>query len=166
MPTKHASSEEKPVSETDSVEQIVVEAPKPKVKKEKKQKIISDLKPTEIEDLIVELGNQGLNASQIGVILRDQHNIPKAKLATGKTVTDILVGHGLQTEIPEDLLALIRRVVTLDKHLQQNKKDFSAKRGFQLTVSKIRRLVAYYHKKKKLPADWRYSIEKARLLVK
>ncbi|MDO8625494.1 MAG: 30S ribosomal protein S15 [Candidatus Diapherotrites archaeon] len=135
-------------------------------KKEKKQRVLSDLKPSAIEELVIELANQGLNASQIGTVLRDAHGIPKVKLLTGKTVTDILTARKMQPEIPEDLMSLIRRVVTLDAHMQLNKKDFSAKRGYQLTVSKIRRLVAYYHEKKKLPADWRYSIEKARLLVK
>ena len=157
--------EEDAVVETAETAPKVEEVPKKTVKK-KKEFMVSDLKPTEIEELVADLGNQGMNASQIGVILRDQHNVPKVKLATGKTISDILSNRSLSPEIPEDLLALIRRVVALDRHLQVNKKDFSAKRGFQLTVSKIRRLVAYYHEKKRLPADWRYSIEKARLLVK
>lgn len=125
-----------------------------------------DLKPGVIESVVVDLFSQGHSQSEIGMILADQYNIPKVKLTTGKTVGDILKSHSVATEIPEDLMALIRRVVTLDKHLAINKKDFTAKRGYQLTVSKIRRLVAYYHKKKRLPVDWRYSIEKARLLVK
>lgn len=78
----------------------------------------------------------------------------------------MLESNKLKPEIPEDLMALIRRVVALDAHLQKNKKDYSAKRGYQLTVSKIRRLVEYYHHSNSLPKKWRYSIETARLLVK
>ena len=145
---------------------VPAEKPVKAPKKQKKEPLLSDLKPSQIEELVAELGNQGLNASQIGTVLRDQHGIPKTKLLTGRTINEILAARQLAPEIAEDLMALIRRVVVLDNHMQLNKKDFSAKRGYQLTVSKIRRLVAYYHSKKRLPADWRYSIQKARLLVK
>ncbi len=158
----------KKVGEPDAIEVTKESQPKAssKPKKTKKQSTPSDLKPSEVESLVVELGNQDFSGSEIGVQLRDQHNVLSVHAHTGKTIGDILSAHGLSAEIPEDLMALIRRVVALNRHLAQNRKDFSAKRGFQLTVSKIRRLVAYYHEKKKLPADWRYSIEKARLLVK
>ncbi|MBU0635847.1 30S ribosomal protein S15 [Candidatus Micrarchaeota archaeon] len=124
------------------------------------------LKPKEIEETIIGLTNQGISASEIGLILRSQHGIPKTKAVLGKTISQILKEHKLSPEIPEDLMALIRRVVALDAHLQKNKKDYSAKRGYQLTVSKIRRLVKYYHQTKQLSKKWRYSIETARLLVK
>jgi ribosomal protein S15P/S13E len=169
MPRKSAESDGADAQET--VETVLTQPqaeskPAKAPKKLKKEATLSDLKPSQIEELVVELANQGQNASQIGTVLRDQHGVPKVKLLTGKTIQDILGKHKLGGEIPEDLMALIRRVVALDNHMQANKKDFSAKRGYQLTVSKIRRLVAYYHEKKRLPADWRYSIEKARLLVK
>lgn len=100
------------------------------------------------------------------MLLRDQHNVPKTKIVIDKTISQVLKERDLEPEIPEDLMALIRRVVSLDLHLQKNKKDYSAKRGYQLTVSKIRRLVEYYHNTNRLPKKWRYSIETARLLVK
>lgn len=132
----------------------------------KKELPKTDLKPHEIEELVAGLANQGHSASEIGMILRDQHNVPKTQLVIGKTVSQILKEKNLEPEIPEDLMALIRRVVALDLHVQRNKKDFSAKRGYQLTVSKIRRLVEYYHQTNRLPKKWRYNIETARLLVK
>jgi ribosomal protein S15P/S13E len=52
------------------------------------------------------------------------------------------------------------------KHMDSNTKDNTAKRGYQLTVSKIRRLAKYYKRNRKLPEDWRYTPEKAKLLVK
>ena len=56
--------------------------------------------------------------------------------------------------------------MNLRKHLEKNKKDYSSKRGLELTESKIRRLVKYYKKRKVLPEDWKYDPEKAKLLVR
>ncbi len=123
-------------------------------------------KPAEIEKLIVDLANQGQTSSEIGMTLRDSHGIPSVKKLTGKRIEAILGGHKLLSDIPRDLLNLIRRSVELQKHLGTNRKDYTAKRGYQLTVSKIQRLVSYYKSVGKLPADWRYTAESAALLVK
>ncbi|MFH1224713.1 MAG: 30S ribosomal protein S15 [Candidatus Diapherotrites archaeon] len=125
-----------------------------------------DYKPAELEQAIVNMANTGHTASQIGMMLRDQYGIPKLKKVAGVTVEDVLGKHNLLPEVPRDLLNLIRRSVTLQRHMKANKKDFTAKRGYQLTVSKIRRLVNYYHRKGKLPVAWRYTPETAALLVK
>ena len=125
-----------------------------------------DYKPTEIEDLIVNLSNQGMDPAQIGTALRDQYGIPNVKAITQKRVNQILVEKKLASDIPRDLLNLIRRSVALQKHMEQNNKDFSAKRGYQITVSRIRRLVEYYVTTGQLPQNWRYTPETAALLVK
>jgi small subunit ribosomal protein S15 len=72
----------------------------------------------------------------------------------------------LRPELPEDLGNLIRSAVKELKHLQNNKADITGKRGYQLTVSKIRRLAIYYKNRGLLPMDWKYSDEKAVLLVR
>ena len=54
----------------------------------------------------------------------------------------------------------------VQRHMQTNKKDQTAKRGYTLTVSKIRRLTDYYHRTGKLDKAWRYTAETAALLVK
>ena len=68
--------------------------------------------------------------------------------------------------MPEDLLNLIRRSVILSNHLNKNKKDYSAKRGYELTVAKIRKLTKYYAKKNRIPKGWVYTPEQAALLVR
>ena len=68
-------------------------------------------------------------------------------------------------EYPEDFISLIRREVNLTKHLEKNRKDQVAKRGIQLTASKIHRLSKYYKKKGILPMNWKYDREKAKLIV-
>lgn len=125
-----------------------------------------ELKPQEIIELISSLANQGRAASEIGTILRDQYGVPSVKAIVGKRITQILQDKGVMPEIPEDLMNLIRTSVKLQKHLVQNRKDTSAKRGYQLAVSKIRRLAKYYIKERRLPSNWRYTPETAQLLVK
>ena len=49
------------------------------------------------------------------------------------------------------------------KHLEANKKDMPAKRGLQLTDSKIRRLAKYYKKKGVLDAKWRYNADQFKM---
>lgn len=125
-----------------------------------------DYSPKEIEELIVSLSNQGMSPSQIGAALRDQYGVPNVKNLTQQRVTTILSKKGLTGEIPEDLLNLIESSVALQKHMAANKKDYSAQRGYRITVSKIRRLAHYYTKVGKLPAGWKYTSETAALLVK
>ena len=125
-----------------------------------------ELKPKEAEEGIISLANAGHTGSEIGMIMRDLYGVPDVKALTGRKLDDILKTHNLLPEIPEDLMSLIRKSVKLRKHQQNNKKDFTSKRGYQLTVSKIRRLVKYYVKRGRLPKGWRFSEEKAALLVK
>ena len=63
------------------------------------------------------------------------------------------------------MLNLIKRRINLTTHRESNKQDMTAKRGFQLTESKINRLVKYYKSTGKLPADWKFDRSKAKLLV-
>lgn len=125
-----------------------------------------EYKPAEIEQVIFDLNNQGLTSSEIGMTLRDQYGVPSVKKLTGKTIEAILKAKGVEIDFPRDILNLIRKSVTLQRHMTGNKKDTTAKRGYQLTVSKIRRLTKYYDGKGKLPKGWRYTPEEAALLVK
>jgi small subunit ribosomal protein S15 len=125
----------------------------------------SALNPKEVENKVIELAKEGKSASQIGMILRDQYAVPDVKVATGKKIAKILEEHGLQTELPEDLKNLISRAVKIKRHLDQHKKDLKNKRNLQLVESKIRRLVKYYKEEGRLPEEWGYSIESAKLIA-
>ncbi|MBI5553352.1 MAG: 30S ribosomal protein S15 [Candidatus Diapherotrites archaeon] len=134
--------------------------------KEKKPVAAGDLNAEEIRRKVIEFGNQARAAAEIGMLLRDQFGVPNVFKATGKSVKEILAQEKLLPEIPEDLMSLIRRSVTQQRHMKENKKDQTAKRGYTLTVSKIRRLAVYYQREGLLPASWKYSPETAALLVK
>jgi small subunit ribosomal protein S15 len=51
------------------------------------------------------------------------------------------------------------------KHRETHKKDQTAKRGLQLTESKIGRLVKYYKKTGQLSEDWTYDKTKAKTFI-
>jgi len=120
----------------------------------------------EIEDTIVKLAKKGESPSKIGIILRDQYGVPLARYFTHKKITQTLEENGITYDIPEDLMNLLRRAVNIYDHLEENKKDKVAKRSLQLTEAKIRRLTKYYISKGKLPRDWKYSISRAKLLMR
>jgi small subunit ribosomal protein S15 len=123
------------------------------------------LKKDEVEKLVEELAKQRLTSAQIGLILRDQYGIPDVKAMVGKTIGKIMKQRKLSSEIPEDLMSLLKKAVNLRAHLERNKADEHSLRGLKNLESKIRRLGKYYSRKGLLPPDWEYSPEKAKLIV-
>jgi len=124
-----------------------------------------DMSPSDVELLVVELAKRGYPPSMIGIILRDQYGIPLVKQVTGRKLVEILEKHGVKISIPEDLLALIQKAVNLRRHLEEHPKDTHSKRGLIEVESKIHRLVKYYKRIGRLPPDWKYDPEKAKLLI-
>ncbi|MAF35537.1 30S ribosomal protein S15 [archaeon] len=119
----------------------------------------------EIELLIQKLAKRGTTASVIGMKLRDTYGIPDVKKITKKSISEILTKHKLAPPLPQDLIDLIKKDITLSSHRETNKKDMTAKRGTTLTESKINRLVKYYKSTGKLKPDWQYRRDQARLLI-
>jgi len=119
----------------------------------------------EVERLVIKLSKDGLQSHDIGRILRDQYGIPSVKAILGKTITDVLEENNLLPKIPEDLLNLLKKTVKLRDHLAKSKKDYTSKHGLELLESKVRRLSKYYVKIGKLPTDWKYEPQRAKLLV-
>ncbi len=117
-------------------------------------------------EIVKKLANEGHSKSEIGMILRDQYGIPKFSALTGMKISQALREANIKEEIPEDLLNLIKKSVKIKEHLAKNQKDFTCKRGYELTLSKIRRLVSYYKSEGILPPEWRFTDETAKLLVK
>lgn len=122
-----------------------------------------EISKEELEKKIVELYNEGLEPSKIGMVLRDRYGIPSVKQITGKRLLDVLKDNGITMRYPEDLKALIRKALRLRRHLEAHKKDLHNRRGLQLIEAKIWRLSSYYKEKGVLPADWSYDPEKLRV---
>jgi len=99
------------------------------------------------------------------LILRDSYGIPNVKAILGKKVCEVLKENKLAKAIPEDLTSLIKRDIELMKHLEANHKDMTAKRGIQLTESKIKRLIKYYKTKGIIEKNFIFDRNKAKLLL-
>ncbi len=119
----------------------------------------------EISKMIIKLAKERKPSATIGMILRDQYGIPDVKTLTGKTITQIMRENKMYPEIPEDLMNLFRKAVSLRGHLSKNKSDKHSKKGLEHMESKIRRLVKYYAREGKLPKDFRYDAEQVKLII-
>jgi len=122
-------------------------------------------KSKEIEMIIVKLAKADNSSAQIGMILRDSYGIPDVKQILNKKITTVLKNNKINKEIPEDLMNLIKRSIQIKDHMKKNHKDMTAKRGLQLTESKIMRLIKYYKSNSKLARDWKYDPERIKLLI-
>jgi small subunit ribosomal protein S15 len=114
---------------------------------------------------IIDLRRKGMSTAEIGLVMRDTYGVPRVKLVIGKGINDILRDNDLASDIPEDLRNLIEKALGMRKHLASNKRDIHNKRQLMLTESKVRRLVKYYVKSKRLPAGWVYKPETAEILL-
>ena len=111
-------------------------------------------KGKEVEKLVVKYAKTGKSASEVGMILRDKYGINSVKALTEKSVSSIMAENNVSKKLPDDVLALIQKMIAVKQHFEKNKQDMTAKRGVQLTESKIRRLTKYYKRAGLLPADW------------
>merc|ERR1739847_104165 len=97
----------------------------------------------EIVDSIVKLSKKGYRPSAIRV----------------------LKAQGLAPDLPEDLYFLIKKAVTMRKHLERNRKDKHGKFRLILVESRIHRLARYYKTKNVLAPTWKYDSATASALV-
>lgn len=73
-------------------------------------------------DQICKLAKKGMRPSQIGVQLRDSQGVTQVKSVTGNKILRILKANGLAPELPEDLYMLMKKAVSVRKHLDRNRK--------------------------------------------
>ncbi|MEK6825609.1 MAG: 30S ribosomal protein S15 [Nanoarchaeota archaeon] len=92
------------------------------------------LKPAEMEKLVIDLHKQGNTPSKIGIILRDQHGIPRAKLL-GKKITQILKEAKIEDNSEQQRVK--NKIANLEEHAKKHKHDYTA----QKSLTKIRWLV-------------------------
>jgi small subunit ribosomal protein S15 len=119
----------------------------------------------DVEKLILKLAKERNSSAKIGLILRDQYGIPDVKTLTRKTVSQIIKIQGITYDVPEDMMSLLKKAVHLRAHLLTSKRDRASKYGLEKLESKIRRFGKYYSRTGKLPKDWKYDIEKAKLII-
>ncbi len=120
----------------------------------------------EIEKLVVDLRKAGNSASKIGHILRDQYGVGSIHELTGMPLVKMIEKNLGKLDYPDDILNLIKKAVSLRKHLERHRSDQHNKTKLHDIEAKIRRVGTYYVRTKKLPAGWTYDPEKATLLVR
>ena len=118
-----------------------------------------------VEKLILDLAADGHTTAEIGLILRDQHAVLDVRKVCGMRIGQILNKNNSGSEVPEDLMNLMRKVVGLLTHLENNRKDLHNSRQLGLIESKIRKLSKYYIDEGLIETDWKYSRETVRLMV-
>ena len=119
----------------------------------------------DVESHICKLAKKGMTPSQIGVILRDSHGIAQVKSVTGTKILRLLKKNGLAASLPEDLYCLIKKAVSVRKHLEKNRKDKDSKFRLILIESRIHRLARYYKRMKAVPPTFKYESATASTLV-
>merc|ERR1712045_707147 len=119
----------------------------------------------EVREQIFKLAKKGMTPSQIGVILRDSHGVAQVRNVTGNKILRILKSKGMAPDLPEDIYSLIKKAVSIRKHLERNRKDKDAEFRLILVESRIHRLARYYKTKGVLPPTWKYESSTASTLV-
>ena len=113
------------------------------------------LNTAELEQEIINLANNNTSSAKIGLILKNEYGIPKAKYSVGK-INKILAKNKI-VKFPEELQNLINRATKLRQHFTKNAKDQVSKRGLQITEARIRKLAAYFKRNKVLDKSWTYT---------
>ena len=89
---------------------------------------------------VIKYAKRGLQPSQIGVLLRDEHGVAQVKAVTGKKILRVLKAKGVAPTLPEDLYHLIKKAVSVRKHLERNRNDKDSKFRLILIESRIHRI--------------------------
>jgi small subunit ribosomal protein S13e len=77
-----------------------------------------------------------LSHFNLGVILRDSHGVAQVRFVTGNKILRVLKAKGLAPDLPEDLYHLIKKAVSIRKHLERNRK-VSFKQVYYIITFKI-----------------------------
>ena len=103
----------------------------------KTAKEFAKITPREIESKVIELARQGDSPEKIGLILRDQHGIPKVKMF-GKKICQILKENKIDAN-PE-YKNINKKIENLRIHAQKHKHDYIVKRRIAEYSSRLKKL--------------------------
>ncbi len=107
---------------------------------EEKNPVWVTMKSAELEKIVVELAKQGETPAKIGIILRDKHGVPKAKLL-GKRISQIMKENEIKFKTEKD--SLKEKMQKLEQHKAKHKHDYTATRSLtkkRWVLNKIEKL--------------------------
>ena len=96
------------------------------------------IKPAELEKIVIDLHKQENTPAKIGLILRDNHGIPKAKIL-GRKITRIL--KEAEIDFISEKALMKKKIEKIEKHISIHKHDYTAKRSLGKKLWAIHRLV-------------------------
>lgn len=120
----------------------------------------------EVEAAILDYAKQGMSGSAIGQRLKKEHGVGYIKPFLGKRLDQFLAEKGTRKELPDDLMALMRKAVGMRRHLAGSHGDVYGRVRLQRVEAKIWRLGKYYRGSGRLPGNWKYDPEQAALMMK
>ena len=85
----------------------------------------------------MELGKQKTPPEKIGLILRDQHSIPKAKLFNLK-INKVLAKHNLAVNSEKNNIE--KKIARLEKHSAKHKHDYTARHKKVMYASRLKKI--------------------------
>jgi Ribosomal protein S15. len=109
------------------------------------------------------LWNKGYTTSQIGRELKEKYNIKVKEILNKKMAKYAIKDLNLKQEIPEELLYLFKKVNKMLKHLELHKNDVVTKKKLEELENRIKSLIKYYKKNKKLQQTFEYSRDIAQM---
>ena len=83
------------------------------------------IKKLELDKIIIQLHKEGNLPDKIGLILRDKHGIPKAKLISGR-IGSVLRKNGIEIDSNAPVK---KKIAVLESHLLKHRHDYTAKRS-------------------------------------
>ncbi|PIN94006.1 hypothetical protein COU54_00840 [Candidatus Pacearchaeota archaeon CG10_big_fil_rev_8_21_14_0_10_31_24] len=97
------------------------------IQQESKEKTnLNTLKPKDVEKLVIELYRKEKSLAKVGLILRDKHGVPRAKLV-GKKIKKILEDAGEPIISEKEIVQ--KKIKKLEEHRKKNKHDYTAQRS-------------------------------------
>jgi len=101
----------------------------------------------EVKEIILKIAekNPGMTAEKIGLVLRDNYGIPKAKIY-GVKISEVLKDAGKY--ISPDQENLKAKTANLEKHSIRHKHDQRTKRSLIITKAKLKKVSDYLAEQK------------------
>jgi len=118
--------------------------PKAKIPEKIEKPVWLKFTKDEVREIILKLADKGLTSEKIGLTLRDQYGIPKAKIYNLK-ISKILKEKDKFEE--PTTLNLQNRLEKIKEHYKKNKQDKKAERSLIITKAKLKKRNDYSKKK-------------------
>ena len=99
----------------------------------------------EVKAIILKLADKGMTSEKIGLVLRDQYGIPKAKIYNLKISKILKEKDKFQEPAIGNLKTKLEKVIT---HYKKNKQDKKAERSLIITKAKLKKSQDYQKRKK------------------